>query len=221
MRYHHHASQFSLNLFNDYFSKPLRYNKSMAKRYRQKKATNEAVILLLGLAVIGIGGSGAGFSSTSLIALLLIGLIIGAAVLAYAFYLDFRRQRALRLLDMAAVDTMSGLAFEKWVGAQLRARGYKVRLTPVNDYGVDIVAKKDGLKTAVQVKRYRKALDQKPVREAVAGMMHYKCALSMVVTNSYFTKAAKVLATSNRCELIDRDKLAGWLTESKPAPPTV
>lgn len=196
----------------------MRYNESMAKRYRRnKKATNETVILLLVLAVVviggGLGGISDGFSSTTLIALLLIGLTIGAAVLGYAFYLDLRRQKALRLLDLAAVDSMSGLAFEKWVGVQLQARGYKVRFTPINDYGVDIVAKKDGLKTAVQVKRYRNILDQKPVREAVAGMMHYKCSQSMVVTNSHFTNAAKVLAQSNRCELIDRNKLAAWLAE--------
>lgn len=183
------------------------------RSYRRRKSnpTNELLFLAaIGCAVvIGAGG----FSSQGIIALILIGAIIAAVVLGYVLYLNFRRQKALRLLDLAAVDSMPGLQFEKWVGAQLQARGYRVRYTPINDYGVDIVAKKDGLKTAVQVKRYRKILDQKPVREAVAGMMHYKCSRSMVVTNSHFTQAARVLAKSNRCELIDREKLAEWLAE--------
>lgn len=186
------------------------------RSYRRRKSnpTNELLFLAaIGcVVVIGAGGSGV-FSSQGIIALMLIGAIIAAVVLGYVLYLNFRRQKALRLLDLAAVDSMPGLQFEKWVGAQLQARGYRVRYTPINDYGVDIVAKKDGLKTAVQVKRYRKILDQKPVREAVAGMMHYKCSRSMVVTNSHFTQAARVLAKSNRCELIDREKLAEWLAE--------
>lgn len=194
----------------------------MARKYRryrrrQQNAANELLFLAVIAAVLLIGAAGSvSVSSSGLVALLLVGAVAAAAVLGYAFYIDLRRQRALRLLDMAAVDSMPGLQFEKWVGAQLRARGYHVRFTPINDYGVDIVARKDGFKTAVQVKRYRSILDQKPVREAVAGMMHYKCGRSMVVTNSHFTEAAKVLARSNRCELIDREKLAAWLSDSQP-----
>lgn len=196
--------------------------KFMARKYRYRRhhkqdMTTELLFLgAAGLFVVigGVGGSG-GFSSQAFIAILLVLLICAAVVLGCAVFINFRRQRALRLLDMAAVDTMPGLEFEKWVAAQLQVRGYHVRLTPINDYGVDIVAKKDGTKTAVQVKRYRKVLDQKPVREAVAGMMHYKCGRSMVVTNSRFTEAAKVLAKSNHCELIDRGKLAAWLVEQQ------
>jgi restriction system protein len=197
--------------------------KNMARKYhyrrRKRDMTNELVFLAVAgtlLVVGGIGGSSDGFSSRTVVALLLILCVVAAAVLGYAFFINFRRRRVLRLLDMAAVDTMPGLEFEKWVGVQLQARGYQVRLTPINDYGVDIVAKKEGIKTAVQVKRYRKVLDQKPVREAVAGMMHYKCSRSMVVTNSHFTEAAKVLAKSNHCELIDRPRLASWLAEQQP-----
>lgn len=191
------------------------YRPHQPYRRRKSNPTNELLFLAaIGcVVVIGAGGSG-GFSSQAVIALMLIGTIIAAIVLGYVLYLNFRRQKALRLLDLAAVDVMPGLQFEKWVGAQLQARGYRVRYTPINDYGVDIVAKKGGVKTAIQVKRYRKILDQKPVREAVAGMVHYKCSRSMVVTNSHFTAAAKVLAKSNRCELIDREKLAEWLVEN-------
>jgi restriction system protein len=204
---------------------PEEYNimKYMARNYRYRRRkrdmTNELLFLAAAgtlLVVGGIGGSSDGFSSRAIAILLVVLCLVAVVILGCALFINFRRQLALRLLDMAAVDTMPGLDFEKWVGAQLRARGYHVRLTPINDYGVDIVAKKDGIKTAVQVKRYRKVLDQKPIREAVAGMMHYKCSRSMVVTNSHFTEAAKVLAKSNHCELIDRYKLAAWLAEQQP-----
>ena len=118
------------------------------QRYRRRKqnVTNDLLFLGAagGLLVIGAAtSSGGGFSSRTVLALLLIGSLAAAAVLGYAFYIDFRRQKALRLLDLAAVDTMSGLEFEKWVGAQLQARGYRIKFTPINDYGVDIVARKE------------------------------------------------------------------------------
>lgn len=195
------------------------YNENMARRHRRRSnaVPNETILLIVvGCLLVSSVFANSSISSGTAVALIVaIGLLLGCLVLGYALYIDWKRQQALRLLDMAAVDDMPGLMFERWVGAQLRTRGYKVSLTPINDYGVDIVAKKDGFKTAVQVKCYRRVLDQKPIREAVAGMLHYKCSRSMVVTNSYFTQAAKTLAQSNHCELIDRDKLAGWLAETQ------
>ena len=194
------------------------YRRYGTRRSRRSKNASQEIVILLVIAVlvlVGAGSSNGGFSSGLLAAFITIALLIGFGVLAVIFYISYRRQQALRLLDLAAVDSMQGLQFEKWVGAQLQVRGYKVQYTPINDYGVDILAKKDGVKTAVQVKRYRKYLDQKPVREAVAGMMHYRCGSSMVVTNSHFSRAAKVLAKSNNCTLVDREKLAGWLAEQR------
>lgn len=171
------------------------------------------IVLLAFLAVPIVAGTNGSWSSRTVLAILLIILAVGLAALTFAFYLADKRRQALRLLDMAHVDIMTGLEFERWCGEQLRQRGYKVTFTPINDYGVDIVARRDGVRTAVQVKRYKRALDQKPVREAVAGMLQYKCTRSMVITNSYFTAAAKVLAHTNNCELIDREKLAQWLAQ--------
>lgn len=111
---------------------------------------------------------------------------------------------------------MTGEEFEEYVAELLRFQGYKTRMTPRSgDYGVDIVATKDGTKTAVQVKRYTKKLDQKPIREAVTGMAvrQYGCTKAMVVTNSTFTKAATFLAAESGCELVDREKLGEWVME--------
>jgi restriction system protein len=109
---------------------------------------------------------------------------------------------------------MKGEEFEEYVAELLRLQGYKTRMTPRSgDYGVDIVASKDGIKTAVQIKRYGKKLDQKPIREAVTGMAvrQYGCTRAMVVTNSTFTKAATFLAAESNCELVDREKLGEWV----------
>jgi restriction system protein len=124
------------------------------------------------------------------------------------------KQRALRALQIAQIDTMTGEEFEEYVAELLRFQGYKTRMTPRSgDYGVDIIAAKDGIKTAFQIKRYSKKLDQKPVREAVTGMAvrQYGCTKAMVVTNSTFTKAAEFLAAESGCELVDREKLGEWI----------
>lgn len=144
----------------------------------------------------------------------LIVLLLGGSFYLWLTYRQRRSQKALRALQIAHVDAMTGEEFEEYVAELLRFQGYKTRMTPRSgDYGVDIVALKDGIKTAIQIKRYSKKLDQSPIREAVAGMTvrQYGCTKAMVVTNSTFTKAATFLAAESRCELIDREKLGEWI----------
>lgn len=144
----------------------------------------------------------------------LLGVILGSCVLVgvWQFQRTAQRRRAMRALDFMGIDQLSGFDFERYLAELFRSQGYKVQLTPINDYGVDLVIVKNGERTAVQAKRYRhKPVRQEAVREAVAGMMRYKCTRSMVVTNSVFTKAARELADSNNCRLIDRPELGKML----------
>ena len=144
----------------------------------------------------------------------LLTLLLGGCFYLWILYKQQMRRKALRAVQFSHIDTMRGEEFEVYVAELLRFQGYKTRMTPRSgDYGVDIVASKDGIKTAVQIKRYSKRLDQTPVREAVAGMTvrQYGCTKAMVVTNSTFTKAAEFLAKQSGCELIDREKLGAWV----------
>lgn len=144
----------------------------------------------------------------------LIALLMGGSFYLWLAYRQQRRRKALRALQIAHIDAMKGKEFEEYVAELLHFQGYKTRMTRHSgDYGVDIVASKDGIKTAVQTKRYSKKLDQKPIREAVTGMAvrQYGCTKAMVVTNSTFTKAATFLAAESGCELVDREKLGEWI----------
>lgn len=144
----------------------------------------------------------------------LVVLLFGGSFYLWLTYTQWMRRKALRALEIAQIDIMTGEEFEEYVTELLRSRGYKTRMTPRSgDYGVDIIASKDGIKTAVQIKRYSKKLDQKPIREAVTGMAirQYGCTKAMVVTNSTFTKAAVFLAAESSCELVDREKLGEWV----------
>ena len=64
------------------------------------------------------------------------------------------RDRAFLGSGMAAIDRMSGVEFEEFIAAQLRAAGWHVTPTAATgDYGVDLIAKKDATRMAVQCKR--------------------------------------------------------------------
>src|SRR5215210_3120538 len=103
---------------------------------------------------------------------------------------------------------MSGVECEQYFGERIKFQGYKIEFTPATgDYGVDIVARRDGHRYAIQNKRSQNKLDQEKIRQAVSGMTMYNCDRSLVVTNNYFTKHAKNLAAANNCVLIDRDTL--------------
>lgn len=145
---------------------------------------------------------------------LLLALLFGGMLYLWLVYKQQMRRKALRALQISHIDTMTGEEFEEYVAELLRFQGYKTRMTPRSgDYGVDIVASRDGVKTVVQIKRYNKKLDQKPIREAVTGMAvrKYGCTKAMVVTNNTFTKAAEFLASESGCELVDREKLGEWV----------
>jgi len=167
-----------------------------------------AIVVIAGVIGITLAGSNNSLSSMYLLLIVTLVAIVGLAFSVLRFWQLQEKRRNLRLLTLADVDTMSGLEFEAYVAELFRAQGYKVQMTPINDYGVDIILQKDSVRTAVQTKRYSKPVNQAAVREAVAGMLRYKCSKSMVVTNNTFTKSATELARSNLCRLIDREHLA-------------
>jgi restriction system protein len=128
------------------------------------------------------------------------------------------RQRNFRLqaVNIANVDTLTGIAFEEFVGTLLYKMGYQVDFTPkVGDYGVDIIATKGDKKLAVQCKRYKSKVPIEAVYQVVGGIKHYGCNGGMVITNSVYTKNAIKLAESNGIKLIDREQLGKLIRKNQ------
>ena len=186
------------------------------KRYSRRQHQQEPIItLLVLLAIAGVSlRSSTANASTHWLALTIgIGIVVSIIVIGLVLWVETRRRHALLALDHAQVDQMDGVSFERYVGTLLKAQGYRgIQYTKTSgDYGVDIILKKDGTRTAVQVKRSNSAIGGSAVQQAVAGMSYYKCSRSMVVTNASFTNGAKTLAASNNCTLVDGLKLGGWI----------
>lgn len=104
------------------------------------------------------------------------------------------------------IDCMDGTEFEEWCAQFLLLLGYThVEMTKKSgDQGVDILAYKDGLRYAIQCKRYVKPVGNKAIQEVIAGRLFYKCDKAAVMTNNYFTDGATQLALATGVELWDR-----------------
>ncbi|WP_328356335.1 restriction endonuclease [Mycobacterium sp. NBC_00419] len=128
-------------------------------------------------------------------------------------YLDHRQNRRLdalyRASGQAAVDAMTGVEFEHYVAAVLRGRGYDIEMTKATgDFGVDLIATRDGVRTAVQCKRAARLVNGAAIQQVVAGAAVYECTATMVVSNHRYTRAAEQLAEVHGCALVDRTRLA-------------
>lgn len=109
--------------------------------------------------------------------------------------------------QLSSIDLMEGHDFEAWTAEVLREMGFRrVQVTQASgDQGVDVLAEKDGIRYAVQCKRYTADLGNTPIQEVHAGKDYYHCHIGVVLTNRYFTASAKALATQTGTLLWDRD----------------
>ena len=84
----------------------------------------------------------------------------------------------------------------------MRKKGFiEVEVTKGSgDYGIDILAEREGVTYAIQCKCYGAAIGVKAVQEAYAGRDYYDRMVGAVMTNQYFTapavEAAKKLKIS-------------------------
>ena len=115
--------------------------------------------------------------------------------------------------QLLSIDLMEGHDFEYWCAGLLRKIGFThVEVTPgSNDHGVDILAQKDGVKYAIQCKRYSNDLGNTPIQEVHAGKSMYNCHVGVVLTNQHFTHGAKELARVTGVLLWDREWIKNHL----------
>lgn len=156
-----------------------------------------------------------------LLALWQMWLILGVIALVKFAYILWEKNR-LSKSGINEIDQMDGITFEKYLEALFEKLGYRVERTQyVGDYGADLITSKDGIKTVIQAKRYRQKVGIKAVQEAVAAKGKYGCSEAMVVTNSFYTKAAIELAKSNKVELWNRNHLVKALLSIKKDSPVI
>lgn len=161
----------------------------------------------MSFAIIVLVGAAAWTHRTQLIQIAYLSLGVAGCLLLLGLCWKLIRHR--RPTALKTVDTMDGLDFEWYVADLLRANDFRnVYLTEKYDFGVDIVAEKDGVRWGVQVKRYSGLIKADAVRQVVTGLRLYGCGRAMVITNSTYSAVARRLAAGNDCVLIDRTGLS-------------
>jgi restriction system protein len=136
---------------------------------------------------------------------LLIAVIVGIVIITGAGIAVCKRFK--RHEKSHEVDNMDGLDFEYYCADLLAANGFiDVEVTKSSgDYGIDILAEKDGVTYAIQCKRYTGLVGVKAVQEAYAGRDYYDRMVGAVITNQYFTQPAVEAAKKLKILLWDRD----------------
>ncbi len=116
----------------------------------------------------------------------------------------------------ADIDLMEGRDFERFCADLLKRRGFlEVEVTRGSgDYGVDILAEKDGVTYAIQCKCYDATpVGVSAVQEAYAGRDYYDRMVGAVMTNQYFTSPAVEAAKKLKILLWDRGYLERMMEE--------
>lgn len=101
-----------------------------------------------------------------------------------------------------------GLLFEEECACCLKDSGFDVEMTrKTGDFGVDLIARKNGLSYAVQCKALGMPAGISSVQEVIAGRLHYATDYALVVSTQGFTASARQLAQTASVMLLSCDKL--------------
>lgn len=143
---------------------------------------------------------------------IVIGLSMLISLLGGVFYLtrSYRKK-----CDIQKLDEMEGHDFEYYCAELLKRRGFVdvVVTKGSGDYGIDVLAEKDGVTYGIQCKAYTSPVGVKAVQEAYAGKEYYDRMVGAVLTNQYFTKPAVEAAKKLKILLWDRGYLDSMIEE--------
>jgi restriction system protein len=195
---------------------------SKRRTKKQLRQLEDGIKLILLL----VAGASYYFTQSLYVTLWIVGLVM-ILIIVLAVLQNKRGKERLRNSGIKDIDSMDGIQFEYYLKEVYLSRGYRVEVTNASgDYGADLLLHKDGKKIVVQAKRYSKDVGIKAVQEVMGAKSYYQADEAWVVSNSYFTKAAKELAQKGSVLLVDRDTLIDFIlvlnpVSKKPDPSTI
>lgn len=142
-----------------------------------------------------------------------IALTIGVAVFVFVvgiIFLIFHKKKRYEW------DDMEGREFEKFCADLLKRRGFQevVVTKGSGDFGIDILAERDGISYGIQCKNYQSPIGVKAVQEVYAGKDYYDCMVGVVMSNQYFTGPAVEAAKKLKIVLWDRGYMEEMMEET-------
>lgn len=113
------------------------------------------------------------------------------------------------------IDRMSGYDFETYLKVLFKKLGYRPQVTKKSgDFGADLILVGKN-KIVIQAKRYgyKNNVSLDAVREVYASKAFYNADEAWVITNSFYTKQAKLLAEACGVKLLNRYDLQKFIVE--------
>jgi restriction system protein len=132
------------------------------------------------------------------------------------------KKKRMTDLDLLKADifTLEGTDFEELCYMYFADNGYNPERTKATgDHGVDLVIKdpNDGMKIAVQCKRWKNTVGNNELIKLYSGKNAYKCIGTLFITTSTYSKAAKEYSELVRMRTwngaIVQDKIGKWQKE--------
>jgi restriction system protein len=141
--------------------------------------------------------------------LMLIAAVVVFVIIIAILYFIFRKRKHQEW------DDMEGHEFEHFCADLLRRRGFKEVIVTKGsgDFGIDILAERDGISYGIQCKNYSAPIGVKAVQEVYAGRDYYDCMVGVVMSNQYFTGPAVEAAKKLKIVLWDRGYIEEMLEE--------
>lgn len=155
----------------------------------------------------------------------LVALMWLAICLLGAMASAIKSRKRERLLDtrtnLESLSASGWRNFERLVGEAFRRQGYVVDENDWNgpDGGIDLVLHKDGQRTLVQCKQWkRQQVGVAIVREMYGLLVHHDADAVKIVSTGNYTEAAEAFTEGKPIELISGEKLLAMIHAVQPAP---
>ena len=127
------------------------------------------------------------------------------------------RQRQHAILQR--INEMDDREFRHALAYYFRHQGYAIDTTPASsDRGADFVLVATDRRIAVQLNHQQRPVDNRAVREVLAGRAFYGAYEAWLITNNVFTRDARNDARVAGVRLIDGEELAEWLSSFSEQP---
>lgn len=109
--------------------------------------------------------------------------------------------------------TLTDRQFERLVARIYQRKGYDVELTPpTRDFGADVLAEKDGIRTLIEVKHQRNPVGSSVVQRAIGATDFHDSQIASVVSLGGFTVGAEEAALNSPVTLWDAEDILDGLT---------
>ncbi|MGI8315316.1 restriction endonuclease [Halobacillus mangrovi] len=112
------------------------------------------------------------------------------------------------------IDKLNADQFEELLLHLFKHQGYFAKRTSDSQkYRADVLLKKGSQSIDVYMKKSSDKIVLSEVNKIIEVDGNYSVNKKWIVTNSYFTKAAKVQAQKDKVELFDRGDLVEWMND--------